>query len=341
MEKEINILVTLELSEAQQSRLDNIGEDIQVSIIPANATEDIPDVQWQKTDVLYTQGILPNPDKAPNLKWIQFQSAGIDPFLAHPLMDNKDLIVTTMSGAINNQVAEYVLMTILAFGHKLPMLTRYQREQKWPNHDEKHKVLMPDELRYSTVGILGYGSIGRQVARLLKSFGATILATKQDVMHPEDNGYFPEGMGDPHGDYFDRLYPVEALHSLLGESDFVVVALPLTRDTEHLLDEKAFEAMRPSAYLINVARGAVVDQATLVGALQSKKIAGAALDVFEEEPLPADSPLWEMENVILSPHIAGLSRSLEAETLTLFIENLNRFLADLQLLNQIDLTKEY
>ena len=160
-------------------------------------------------------------------------------------------------------------------------------------------------------------------------------------MHPEDKGFFQGGMGDPHGDYFDRLYPVEALHSLLGESDFVVVALPLTRDTEHLLDEKAFEAMRPSAYLINVSRGAVVDQAALVGALQSKKIAGAALDVFEEEPLPADSPLWEMDNVILSPHIAGLSRSLEAETLTLFIENLNRFLADLQMLNQIDLTNEY
>jgi len=341
MEKEINVLVTLELSEVARARLNDITSEVQLSIIPADDPEDIPDEQWEKVNVLYTQGILPNPEKTPNLQWVQFQSAGIDPFLVHPLMQKKDLKATTMSGAINSQIAEYVLMAILSFGHKLPLLSRYQREQKWPTEEEKGQVFMPLELRHSTVGILGYGSIGRQLARLLKSFGATILATKHDVMHPEDNGYFPEGMGDPHGDYFDRLYPVEALHSLLGKSDFVVVALPQTSDTEHLLENKAFEAMKESAYLINVSRGAVVDQAALVGALQSKKIAGAALDVFEEEPLPADSPLWEMDNVILSPHIAGLSRSLEAETLTLFIENLNRFLADLQLLNQIDLTKEY
>ncbi len=341
MEKEIHVLVTIKLSKEQRARLDDIAEEIQLNIISAKAPEDIPDEIWEETEVLYTDGILPDPEKTPNLKWIQFQFAGIDPFFSHPLMQKRDLIATTMSGAITSQVAEYVMMTILVFGQKLPLLSHYQREQMWPDHEEKHQSLMPVDLRHSTVGILGYGSIGRQVARLLQPFGATILATKHDVMHPEDTGYIPEGMGDPHGDLFDRLYPIEALHSLLAESDFVVVALPLTNATFHLLDENAFEAMKQSAYLINVARGAVVDQAALVGALQSKKIAGAALDVFEEEPLPTDSPLWEMDNAILSPHIAGLSRSLEAETLTLFIENLNRFLADLQLLNQIDLTKEY
>jgi len=200
---------------------------------------------------------------------------------------------------------------------------------------------MPRELRHSTVGILGYGSIGRQVARLLQPFGATVLAAKKDVMHPEDKGYILEGMGDPHGDFFDRLYPIEALHSLLKESDFVVVSLPLTDETHHILDQEAFHLMKPTAYLINVGRGGLVDQEALVGALREKQIAGAALDVFEKEPLPENSPLWDLGDVILSPHISGLSRSLREETLSLFIENLNRYLAELPLYNRVDLSTGY
>jgi phosphoglycerate dehydrogenase-like enzyme len=232
-------------------------------------------------------------------------------------------------------------MTLLAFGQRLPKLMTHQRNKHWPKRKEKRQDLMPLELRDSTVGILGYGSIGRQVARMLVPFGPTVLAAKKDVMHPEDDGYIREGMGDPRGDFFDRLYPMEALHSMLSECDFVVLTLPLTEKTRGIIDEEALEVMKPSAYLVNVGRGELIDQEALIAALKAKDIAGAALDVFEEEPLPENSPLWEMENVIISPHVAGISRHLEEETLALFIENLNRYLSELPLYNRIDVDKGY
>jgi len=341
MKKEINVLVTLDLPKDARDRLRATSDRVKLTVIPTNDANAVPDARWLETEVLYTWNVLPDLAKVPNLKWVQFNSAGIDPFLDNPIIRNEEVTATTMSGVITSQIAEYVLMSMLAFGQQLPKLMRYQRERKWPKGDEKWQRLMPLELRHSTVGILGYGSIGRQVARLLQPFGAKVLAAKKDVMHPEDTGYISDGMGDPHGDFFHRLYPIEAVHSLLSASDFVVVALPLTEVTRHILDAKAFEVMKDSAYLVNVGRGELIDQAALLEALKTKQIAGAALDVFEEEPLPADSPLWEMENVIISPHISGLSWHLGEETLSLFIENLNRYLAELPLYNQIDLDRGY
>ncbi len=341
MAKEINLLSTIELEDQHRKRIREVSDQVTLTVIPATKAEDIPEARWAETDALYTGGVLPDPEKAPRLQWVQFNSAGIDPFLDHALLQKKDVVVTTMSGVITGQIAEYVLMAMLAFGQKLPELNRLKAARVWPSEAEKWENLLPRELRHSTVGILGYGSIGRQVARLLQPFGATVLAAKKDVMRPEDKGYILEGMGDPHGDFFDRLYPITALHSLLAESDFVVVALPLTDETHHLLDQRAFQTMKSTAYLINIGRGELIDQDALVAALREKHIAGAALDVFKEEPLPEESPLWEFENVILSPHISGLSHHLQEETLKLFLENLNRYLAELPLYNRLDHQRGY
>lgn len=341
MKNKLQILTTFELSEESRERITEAGDGIELTVIPTRDPAKIPDERWAETNVLYTWDILPEPEKVPNLKWIQFNSAGIDPFLDHPLLEREDLVATHMSGAITGQIAEYVLMALLAFGRRLPKLMRFQREHHWPEQEARWQGFKPVELRYSTVGILGYGSIGRQVARLLQPFGAEVLAAKHDIMHPEDSGYTPEGMGDPQGSFFRRLYPIEALHSLLAASDFVVVALPLTEQTHHILDADAFEAMKATGYLVNVGRGALMDQSALVTALKEGQLAGAALDVFEEEPLPADSPLWELENVILSPHISGMGSHLEEETLSLFLANLNRYLTDLPLYNQVDLQRGY
>jgi phosphoglycerate dehydrogenase-like enzyme len=310
-------------------------------VIPTQDPAKISDENWAEAEVLYTWNVLPEPKKAPNLKWIQFNSAGVDPFLDLPLLKREDLVATNMSGAIAGQIAEYVLMALLAFGQRLPRLMRLQQEHQWPEQRDKWHNFKPVELRYSTVGILGYGSIGRQVARLLHPFGAEVLAAKNDILHPEDAGYTPEGMGDPQGEFFHRLYPIEALHSLLGASDFVVAALPLTAETHHILDAAALEAMKETAFLVNVGRGELIDQAALVSALKEGRLAGAALDVFEEEPLPDDSPLWDMENVLLTPHISGIGSHMEEETVALFLANLKRYLADLPLYNQIDLQRGY
>ena len=341
MKKDINILTTLNLSEESRERISKVSDQVDLTVVPANKPDQVPDELWESADVLYTQGVLPDPTKAPHLRWVQLNMAGVDEFLDHPLLQKEEVSVTSMSGAISTQIAEYVLMALLAFGQKLPKLTRLKRDKKWPSNDDKWKTLLPTELRHSTVGIVGYGSIGRQVARLLRTFGAKILAAKRDVKHPNDSGYMRDGLGDPHGDYFDRLYPIEALHSLLKACDFVVLTLPLTDETHHLLNKEAFEAMKDRAYLVNVGRGGLIDQEALVHALENKQIAGAALDVFEKEPLPQDSPLWEMENVILSPHISGLSKHLEEDTVALFIENLNRYLAELPLYNQLKKEKGY
>ncbi|MDF1519336.1 MAG: D-2-hydroxyacid dehydrogenase [Brevefilum sp.] len=339
MKEIINLLSTIDLSEDARSRIKGVAEHVKLTVIPTNKPGDISEESWQETEVLLTQGVLPESEIAPNLRWVQFHSAGVDTYVDHPLFS--EVIATNMSGAIAWQIGEYVLMTLLAFGQKLPRLITNKRNKHWPKSKEKRQDLMPLELRDSTVGILGYGSIGRQVARLLVPFGPTVLAAKKDVMHPEDDGYIRDGMGDPHGDFFDRLYPMEALHSMLSECDFVVLTLPLTENTRNIIDEAALTVMKPSAYLVNVGRGELIDQDALIAALKAKEIAGAALDVFEEEPLPEDSPLWEMENVIISPHVAGISRHLEDETLTLFVENLNRYLSELPLYNRIDVDKGY
>jgi len=341
MKKEIKILATQNLSPESQARIREASELFQLTVLPVKKADEIPAERWEETEVLFTQAVLPQPEQVPNLKWIQFNSAGVDRYLGHPIIKDTEIKATTMSGVITDQIAEYVLMAMLALGQKLPKLIRNQQQKKWPEHKEKSQAFLPVELRDSTVGILGYGSIGRQVAYLLQPFGAKILATKRDVMQPESRGYNVDGKGDPHGDLFDRLYPIQALHSLLKVSDFVVVTLPLTDSTRHILDAAAFEAMKPTAYLVNVGRGELIDQSAMVNALKTKQFAGAALDVFKEEPLPENSPLWEMDNLILTPHISGLSRHLPEETLSLFIENLNRYMANLPLVNLVDVERGY
>jgi len=341
MKKELNLLVTLDLAKEDRERIQSVSDGINLRVNHVRDAAAIPDEQWAEVEALYTGRILPDPAKAPKLKWVQFDTAGVDRYLEDLTRLSPEVTTTTMSGVITVQIAEYVVMTLLAMGHKVPLLRHYQAEKTWPDRQIRQKGLMPVELRNSTVGILGYGSIGREVARLLQPFAPKVLAVKRDVMHPEDTGYTPEGMGDPHGDLFHRLYPIEALHSVLAECDFVVVTLPLTDQTRHILNAEAFAAMKKTAYLVNVGRGALIDERAFVDAIRNKVIAGAALDVFEQEPLPVESPLWQLENVILSPHISWLSTSFEQERFSLFLENLNRYLVGLPLYNPVDLNKGY
>lgn len=214
-----------------------------------------------------------------------------------------------------------------------------QRLAEWPR--ERWERFSPRELRDSTVGIVGYGSIGRQTARLLQPFGATVLAAKRDVMHPEDLDYIPEGMGDPQGDLVHRLYPIQALRSMLKECDFVAVTVPLTPETRGLVGAAELAALKPTAFLVDTSRGGVVDHTALIPVLRDRKIAGAALDVYPEEPLPADHPLWRLSNAILTPHISGNTPHYDERATALFAENLQRYVSGLPLFNQFDLARGY
>ncbi|MDX1437147.1 MAG: D-2-hydroxyacid dehydrogenase [Anaerolineales bacterium] len=306
---------------------------------PADKPDKIDRKTWETTEVLYTGNVLPEADWAPGLRWIQFNSAGVDALIKAPILSKEGLVATTLSGANAAQVAEYILMMMLALGHHLPALQRLQQQSKWAT--ERWKRFSPRELSQSTVGIVGYGSIGRQVSRLLSGFGATVLAVKRNVMHPQDSGYYPEGQGDPEGDLVHRLYPPQAIKAMLKACDYVVLTVPHTPDTHLLIGAEELEAMKSEAYLIDISRGNILDHQALIQALEAGKIRGAALDVFPEEPLPPDSPLWQMPNVILTPHLSGITPYYDQRAAALFIENLNRYLTELPLYNQIDLQRGY
>jgi phosphoglycerate dehydrogenase-like enzyme len=335
----IDVLVTIPFQEHQIAQLREISPRLRIQVLPVRKPEEIPAEVWLRSEVLYTDRVLPMPDQVPNLRWLQFHYAGIDFALDMPILKKPELLVTNLSGAATPQMAEFALTMILALGHRVLDLQNSQSKSDWPR--DRWERFRPLELRGSTVGIVGYGSIGREIARLVRCFGATVLATKKDAMRPEDTGYTIAGLGDPGGDLFHRLYPAQALRSMLKECDFVVVTVPLTPETRGLIGAAELAAMKPGAFLIHIARGGIVDQAALIAALQERKIAGAALDVFQEEPLPSNSPLWKMNNVMISPHIAGISMHYDERALQLFIENLKRYLAGAELLNRFNPERGY
>ena len=335
----VEVLITVAFPEALIDGLRQISPRLRITVIPTRRSEDIPADVWERCEVLYTDIVLPDPARAPKLRWVQFHYAGIDFALESPLLQKPDLLVTNLSGASAPQMSEYILMMMLGLGHRIPEIFTNQARADWPR--DRWERFSPLELHGSTVGIVGYGSVGRELARLLRPFGVTVLATKRDVMHPEDTGYNIDGLGDPQGDLFHRLYPIEALCSMVKLCDFVIVSLPLTPQTKDLIGEEHLRAMKQGSYLIVVGRGGVIDQDALVSALQDNKIAGAALDVFAGEPLPATSPFWRLPNVIVTPHVSGVSPRYVERAAVLFEENLTRYLNNDDILNRYDPDRMY
>lgn len=321
----VELLITLPFQESLLEPLRAVSPRLNITVHAARRPEDVPTELWNKVEVLYTDRALPAPEQAPNLRWLQFHSAGIDFAVDSPLLQKTGLIVTTLSGAAAAQSAELALATMLALAHHLPDTFQYQQRAEWPRDRWEH--LRPLELRGSTLGIVGYGSIGRELARLVQPFHMTVLAAKHDVMHPEDMGYTVPGQGDPDGNLFTRLYPYQAVRSMIKLSDFVVISAPLTPQTRGMIGAAELAAMKPSAYLIMVARGGIIDENALIEALQEKRLAGAALDVFQEEPLSPTNPLWKQPNLLITPHIAGISSAYDERAMALFAENLKQYLA--------------
>ncbi len=335
----IEILSTIPFSETQQAQLLGTSPRLRLTVQPARRPDEIAPELWARTEVLYTDRILPAPAAAPHIRWIQFHYAGIDFAGDSPLVRRPDVVATNLSGAAVPQMAEYLLMMLLALGHRLPDAFSNQLRTEWPR--DRWERFTPRELRGSTVGLVGYGSVNRELARLLQLFGVTVLAAKRDAMNPADTGYCIPGLGDPAGDCFTRLYPYQALKSMLKDCDFVVVMVPLTPQSQRLIGAAELAAMKPTAYLIHAGRGGVVDQAALQEALQEKRIAGAALDVFTEEPLPANSAFWKMPNVLITPHIGSISPNYLQRAVDLFTANLARYVNEQPLLNRFDLDTGY
>ena len=259
--------------------------------------------------------------RAPNLKWIQLTSAGVDRFLDDEMVASP-VVLTNVSGIHATPIGEFVIELMLMFVKKAPECFQLKQDKQWQR-------LNPTVLRSKTVGIVGLGSIGREVARLSKSFGMKVMATRRSVKR--------EGRAR----YVDIMLPPDQLDRLLSDSDFVVLAVPLTSETRKLIGEKELRTMKSTAYLINIARGGIIDEEVLIRALEEKWIAGAGLDVFATEPLPPDSRLWELPNVIFSPHISGGMEDYNIRATEVFLENLRRYLDGKKLLHVVDKKKGY
>ena len=301
----------------------------------AASADEVPPELWEQVEVLYTFTAIPDLTRVPRLRWVQLHSAGVNHMLDTPLWAS-DVTITTVSGIHAPTITEYVFMMMLAFAHRLPRMVYYQARGEWPS--QRWRKFVPVELRGATVGVVGYGSIGREIGRLAHAFGMRVLGARRGADSGPARYELPALAG---GDEPDRLYPPDQLLEMLPECDYVVLTVPYIPATHHLIDQRALRAMKPTAVLINVARGSVVDEAALVHALREGWIAAAALDVFEEEPLPEDSPLWEMDNVIISPHVAGFTPHYDDRATTLFAENLRRYLAGEPLLNQVERGRGY
>lgn len=335
---DIPVLITVDMPDALLDRLRAVSPHIQIDLLPTNEASDFSEEQLGEMQILYTRQALPEPEQVPNLRWIQFHWSGIDAFVDQSLL-RSDMIVTTLSGAAVPQMAEFGLTMMMALGHHLPPMMEDQGEKVWA--DNRFTRYRPQELRGSTVGIVGYGNIGREIARICQALGAQVLATKRDLKTLDRGGYLLEGLGDAEAEIPERIYPPQALPSMAAECDFLVLTVPLTPETRGLVGSKVFQSMKDTAYLIDISRGGVVDQGALVEALREGEIAGAALDVYPVEPLPESSPLWELPNVILSPHIAGTSGQYLERAAEIFAENLRRYVADEPLLNRYDAKRGY
>ena len=335
------VLVTAPFEADGDKRLQSLCTDLRIELWPARADKTVPDELWREVEILYTSFAtpLPSPEEAPQLRWVQLYSAGPDPILNHPLFQ-AEVVFTTASGVHAITMAEYVLTTVLAWFHRFPRVLEWQRRVQWPSSSQRSSLFTAEELHGKTMGIVGYGSIGRQVARLARAMGMRVLAMQRGADH-RDHGFVFPGVGDPDGVLPHHYYPPDQLSALLSESDVVVIALPLTPKTRELFDDAAFRAMKPSAFLVNIARGEICNEVALVRALEEKQVAGAALDVFQREPLPAHHPLWHLPNVFISPHSAGLTPQYNERAATIFEENLRRYLAGEPLYNVVDKTQGY
>jgi phosphoglycerate dehydrogenase-like enzyme len=331
-EDKINVVVAMDFSDEIMEQIRTVSPRLNVQ----QFFPDVPSAVWGTAEVLYTTRVFPQPEDAPLLRWIQLHSAGMERALQHRIIQAQDVTVTSTSGIHSTQIANFCLMMMLAFNYKLPQMFNFQRENTWS--PKAHEIFRPTDMSQQTVGIVGYGSIGRELARIAHTLGMTVLASKRDVKHPAEKAtdYTPEGTGDPEGSIPERIYPGEAIGTMASECDYLVVTVPLTTKTQHLVNEQVLEHMKKTAVLINIARGGVVDEKALVTALSQGKLGGAALDVFEEEPLPSTSSLWQVDNVIISPHVSGVIDNYHEKAAALFIANLKRYLEKKPLYNQLD-----
>jgi phosphoglycerate dehydrogenase-like enzyme len=275
------------------------------------------DAQWiSQVDGVFTEAPLPDAlvQQMPNLKWLHVTRGGVNTYLT-PTVKSRPIQVTGSKGIHGAAFSEFALACILAFAKKLPDCFEAQKQKKW-------QKLQPIEIEGSTLGIVGLGTVGSELARKAKALGMRVLATKRTAA------------GKP--DYVDQLGAPDFLPELLAQSDYVVLLLASVPSTFNIIGAAELRRIKKTAYLINLTGGRAIAESLLVRALKEGWIAGAALDAFARQPLPEDSELWNLPNVIITPRIAGITSQKWTALLPIFSENLRRFITGQPLINLVD-----
>jgi D-2-hydroxyacid dehydrogenase (NADP+) len=277
------------------------------------------DAAFFSSDVnpLYSRQFFSAARKAPKLEWLHAYNVGVD----HPIyteMLERGVRVTTSAGTTAVPIAQTAICGVLMLARNVPRWLVAQRERKW---DPMRGSDVPRDLTGQTAVIFGLGHIGREIARLAKALGLNVIGVRRSPSRSEDP--------------VDELYPPERLAELLPRADWLIIAAPLTADTQGLLSAELLARLPPHAHLINIARGEIIDEHALIDALRNGRLAGAYLDVFEQEPLSADSPLWDMPNVIVTPHNSGAASGNDRRVYEIFLENLARWQRGDALLNEV------
>jgi phosphoglycerate dehydrogenase-like enzyme len=337
MEAPIHVLAAVDLDEAQRHTVRSIDNRIALIVNPKGFRAYLARAQNQPVDdeqqalahgfetemaeaeVFLSGFMLPPgmPAKSPKLRWFHTLAAGVDRMIGTPIMQS-DVTITNSRGGNAVAVAEYTIWFMLSLAKQGLQLAENQRNHLWD------PLVMPSLLYDRTVAIVGLGSIGEQVALRAKAFGMKVIGSRRSAI--------AIGSEPP---TIDVLYPPTLLEEMLGQADYVVLAMPLTEETRGMIGAPQLRAMKQGAFLINIARGAVCDEEALLEALHSGHLGGAALDVFVQEPLPPDSPLWDAPNTIIAPHRSGIA-GRDSKGFEYFCDNLARYCRGQSLINVVN-----
>lgn len=329
----MRLLLQAQVGPGTIERLRALSPDIDVVDVTGDDTFDVDSLADPELEVIIGRRIPADLSRTPSLRWLQTGSAGVDHLAADPPW-TKGVVVTNGRGVFAVPIGEYVTGAILRINQPVARWTADQAAHRWPMDDEP----VASVVRGRTAVLVGYGSIGREVARQLDALGLRIVAVKPRPEVRADGSYRVPGTGDPDGSIPARIVGVEALADVAREADYLILTLPLTARSRHLIDAPILAALPARAWLINVSRGPLVDEEALLEALRAGRLAGAVLDVVEQEPLPADHPLWDAPNVTITPHVSGATARFRDD---LVVENVRRYLAGEPLLNVVDPERGY
>jgi phosphoglycerate dehydrogenase-like enzyme len=330
----MRLLLDCPLRPESLARLRALSPELEVIDVTDDDAFDIEALRDPDLEVIVGSRAPADLTQVPSLRWLQVRSAGVDHLAPDPPWRH-GITVTNAKGVYAIPMAEYVSGMVLRIHQPIAAWAADQAAHRWPAHDDTPHVAV---VRGKTAVVVGYGSIGREVARQLAALGLRIVAVKPRPEVRDDPSFRVAGTGDPDGSIPERIVGVEDLADAVADADVVILTLPLTDTSRGLVDARILAAMRDDAWLINVSRGPLVDEPALLDAVRAGRLGGAVLDVFAEEPLPADSPWWDTPNVVVTPHAAGATMRFIDE---LILENVRRYLGDEPLLNPVDPERGY